>query len=262
MYEELLENIAQKNGLREVNTYLKLVTGLGGIILCLVATSYIAPLFIAIILTSAIILLARIDWRTYGELFIVPFSFAGMSIAVIILVTGGNDVIWQWNPLPLLSLSITKESINEGVFVFCRVVGGMAALIFISLTTPMTDLFIAMRQCRIPSAVLDLTMILYRSIFIIMDHLVQTYHAQLMRLGYTSFSESIRSFATLSGSTFIASWEAGEDLIQAMNARCYTGKFAILGEPHPIQLFALLAVLSFLGVSSIIVVLTQNIALI
>ena len=29
MYEELLENIAQANGLREVNTYIKVVIGLG-----------------------------------------------------------------------------------------------------------------------------------------------------------------------------------------------------------------------------------------
>ena len=64
MYEELLEDIAQANGLREVNTYVKLVVALGAIILCLVSTSYIAPLFIAVLLSCAIILLARVDIRT------------------------------------------------------------------------------------------------------------------------------------------------------------------------------------------------------
>ncbi len=39
MYEELLEDIAQTNGLREVNTSLKLIVGLGAILLCLLSTS-------------------------------------------------------------------------------------------------------------------------------------------------------------------------------------------------------------------------------
>ena len=55
MYEELLEDIAQTNGLREVNTYIKLVAGLGAILLCLLSTSFIAPLFIAVLLSGAII---------------------------------------------------------------------------------------------------------------------------------------------------------------------------------------------------------------
>ena len=64
MFEELLEDIAQKNGLREVNTYLKLATGLGAIILCLLSTSYLPPLVIALVLTGSILLLARVDAKT------------------------------------------------------------------------------------------------------------------------------------------------------------------------------------------------------
>ena len=69
MFEELLEDIAQKNGLREINTYLKLTAGLGAILLCLFSTSYLPPLFIALLLTGAILILARVDAKTYAELF-------------------------------------------------------------------------------------------------------------------------------------------------------------------------------------------------
>jgi cobalt/nickel transport system permease protein len=259
MYEELLEDIAQSNGLREVNTYVKLAAGLGAIILCLLSTSFIAPIFIAVLLSGAIILLARVDVKTYGNLFVVPFWFAVMSVIVIILLSGGNEIYWSWNPFSWLSLSLSRESLNEGIFVFCRVIGGMSALIFIALTTPMTDLFIVMRRCRIPEVVLDLAMIIYRTIFMIMHLLVQTYQAQVMRLGYSSFRESIESLATLCGSVFIASWDAGEDLIRAMDARCYAGKFAMLGENGPVTGYSLLSVGLFLLASSVIVVITQNI---
>ena len=129
MFEELLEDIAQKNGLREVNTYLKLTAGLGAILLCLLSTSYIPPIFIALVLTGAILFLARVDAKTYAELFIVPLWFAFMSVAGIILITGGQDVFWSWNILPSFSLSITRESINQGIFVFCRVIGGMSVCV-------------------------------------------------------------------------------------------------------------------------------------
>ena len=262
MFEELLEDIAQKNGLREVNTYLKLTTGLGAILLCLLSTSFIPPLFIALVLSGTILFLARVDARTYGELFLIPLGFAIMSIAGIILITGGRDIFWQWNLLPGFSLSVTRESINLGVYVFCRVIGGMSAMFFIALTTPMTDIFVILRQCRVPEPVIDLMMIIYRTIFILMDQVIQIYHAQAMRLGYSTYRESIQSFATLCGAAFIASWDAGDDLIRAMDARCYAGKFALLGETRPIELMPCIAVAAFIIISAFVVMAAGTITII
>jgi cobalt/nickel transport system permease protein len=199
--------------------------------------------------------------RTYAELFIFPFSFAIMSVAGIILISGGHDIFWQWDILPSFSLSVTRESINQGIFVFCRVVGGMSAMCFISLTTPMTDIFIVLRQCRIPEVVIDLMMIIYRTIFILMDQVIQIYQAQVMRLGYSSWKESIHSFASLCGAAFIASWNAGEDLVRAMDARCYDGKFALLGENRPIERIPCLVVLVFLTMSTVVVIASGTITL-
>jgi cobalt/nickel transport system permease protein len=254
MFEELLEDIAQKNGLREINTYLKLAAGLGAILLCLLSTSYLAPLFIAFLLTGAVLILARVDVSTYAELFVVPLGFAAMSVAGIILITGGHDVFWRMDLLTGFSLSITRESINQGVFVLCRVVGGMSAMYFIALTTPMTDIFVVLRQCRVPDAVIDLMMIIYRTIFILIDQVVQIYQAQVMRLGYSTYRESLHSFASLCGAAFIASWDAGDDLIRAMDARCYDGKFALLGESRPLERIPCLAVAAFLMLSAAVVI--------
>jgi cobalt/nickel transport system permease protein len=258
MFEELLEDIAQKNGLREINTYLKLITGLGAILLCLISTSYLPPLFIALVLTCAIVFLARVDAKTYAKLFIAPLWFALMSVIGIVLIYGGQTVYWSWEPLPWISLSITRESINQGFLIFCRIIGGMSAICFIALTTPMTDIFIVFRQCRVPEVVIDLMMIIYRTIFILMDQVIQIYHAQVMRLGYSTWRESIHSFASLCGAAFIASWDAGEDLIRAMDARCYDGKFALLGETRPVERMSCLAVVIFLSLSMAVVIVSGN----
>jgi cobalt/nickel transport system permease protein len=262
MFDQFLEDIAQTNGLREVNTYLKLAAGFGGIILCLLSTSYLPPLFIALLLTGSILALAKVDAKTYAELFVVPFWFALFSVAGIILVSGGSEVFWRWDPLPWLSVSITRESINHGFLVFCRIIGGMSAMCFIALTTPMTDIFIVLRHCRIPEILIDLAMIIYRTIFIILDQVKQIYNAQVMRLGYSTWRESIHSFASMCGAVFIASWNAGEDLIRAMDARCYDGKFALLGETRPVERIPFIAVLVFLSVSSLVVFLSKDMTII
>jgi cobalt/nickel transport system permease protein len=261
MFEDLLEEIAQKNGLRHVSTYLKLTGGIGAIILCLLSTSYIGPLFIAALLTFAIIVLARVEVKTYTGFFVYPVWFALLSVAGIILIYGGPTTFWIWNPEPWFSLSITRESINQGFFVFSRIVGGMSAVCFIALTTPMTDLFIVMRRCRIPEVVIDLAMIIYRTIFILMDQVVQIYHSQVMRLGYSTWRESIHSFASLCGAAFIASWESGEDLIRAMDARCYDGKFAIMGDTRKIEFMPAVAVFAFLSASVLVVIISQGITI-
>lgn len=259
VFEELLEDIAQKNDLRETNIYLKLAAGLGAILLCLLSPGFIGPLFVAIFLSGAVLFLARVDAATYAELYIFPLWFAVMSVTGIILITGGNDIFWQWNLAESFSLSVTRQSINHGTLVFCRIIGGISALCFISLTTPMTDIFIALRRCSVPDAVIDLMMIIYRTIFILMDQVIQIYHAQVMRLGYSRYRESIRSFATLCGAAFIASWDAGDDLVRAMDARCYQGKFAVLGETRPAEPVPALAVVLFLAASSVVVILSGSI---
>jgi cobalt/nickel transport system permease protein len=261
MFEELLEDVAQKNGLREVNTWVKLAAGLSALVLCLLSTGYAGPLFIALVLSAAILLLARVDIRTYAGLFLVPLWFALMSSIVIVLISGGEDVFWSWNPLPFLSLSVSRESINTGFFILCRVIGGMSALLFIALTTPMTDLFVVMRKCRIPEFVIDLSMIIYRTIFILMDQVQQIYRAQVMRLGYSGWRESIQSFSMMCGAAFITSWDAGDDLIRAMDARCYNGKFVLLGENRPVELRPLAALVAFVAAGSVAVVASQGMTL-
>lgn len=261
MFEELLEEIAQENALRGTNTYLKLTVGLGALLLSLLSAGFVAPLFIALTMTGALLYLARIDARTLGEAFAAPVSFAVLSVAAIVLVSGGGGAIWSWQPFSWLSLSITPESIDYGIYVLCRTLGGMASLLFIALTTPMTDLFVVMRQCRVPPVLIELVMVVYRTIFTLLDQLVRCYDAQVMRLGYSTRRESIRSFATLCGAVFIASWNTGEDQIRAREMRCYDGRLVVLGETRPVETRPALAAAGFLLAALALTVLSGGVTL-
>lgn len=122
----------------------------------------------------------------------------------------------------------------------------MCALFFISLTTPMTDLFNIMKKSVIPDLLVDLAMIIYRLIFILIEQAVQIYSSQVMRLGYTRRKEAINSFGQMCGSLFINSWIAGEDFVRAMECRCYDGKFPSLTETKPVSVITLIPVTAYL----------------
>jgi len=186
-----------------------------------------------------------------------------MSIVVLLFLLGGGDVIWRFNPVSWINLTITTGSISQSTLVLFRVFGCSISLFFIALTTPMTDLFNGMKRIGIPIELIDLMMIIYRYIFIIYAQAIEIWQAQVMRLGYSRVREAIQSFSMLCGMLFISSWIAGEDLVRAMDCRCYNGVFPTLDIAEPMQMRSLIPVIAYLtGLGGILLMLTTNIGVI
>jgi cobalt/nickel transport system permease protein len=255
MLENLVDNIAQESAFRHINPATKLILCLGSLVICLVSPSPVVPLISGVVLSIVLIVPARVSPVLYGELLLGPAIFTIISVVVLVFLVGGGDVLWQFNPVPWVNLTITVGSLHEGLLVLCRVFGCSVSLFFIALTTPMTDLFDGMKRIGIPIEIIDLMMIIYRYIFIVYNQAVEIWHAQVMRLGYSRPMEAIRSSAMLCGMLFISSWNAGEDLIHAMDCRCYNGIIPSLEQAEPMQMRSLIPVLLYLaGLSGILLV--------
>jgi len=167
-----------------------------------------------------------------------------MSIVVILFITGGGAVLLK---VPDLPLAITADGANLALLLLARVFGGMCSLYFIALTTPMTEVFDILRRIRMPPVLIDLAMLTYRFIFILIEEAGQIYRSQVMRLGYGRFRESIRSFSMLAGALFIRTWESGEALVLAMDARCYDGRLGIPSDSRSVSTLALATTLLYLS---------------
>jgi cobalt/nickel transport system permease protein len=247
MFENLLDSVAQQNAFRHIHTGTKLTLCLGSLIICLISPSPVVPLISGIMLSLVLIIPARIPPALYGELLLGPAIFSVISVVVLLFMIGGGAVIWQFNPVPWINLTISEGAVREGTLVLCRVFGCSVSLFFIALTTPMTDLFNGMKRAKIPIELIDLMMIIYRYLFIVYAQAVEIWQAQVMRLGYSRPIEAIRSFSTLCGMLFISSWNAGEDLIHAMDCRCYDGIMPSLDQTEPIRIKSLLPVIIYLA---------------
>jgi len=225
MMENILEDYAHANALRDMDPRLKLLLGGGAILAGIFSASPVAPAFIALTMAAITVGIARIPTRLYVTLLSIPFSFAALSIIVILFLSGGGDPLWSIMIGPL-TLTATTESADLAALVLARTFSGMCALFFIALTTPMVEIFTVMRSLRLPQEFVDLAMLIYHFIFILIGEVVATRNAQEMRHGYATFKNSLHSFAMLAGVLFVRAWEKGEDLLLAMDARCYDGAFA------------------------------------
>lgn len=240
----LLEDFAQTNGLRQTSPGLKLFLGASSILLSVSSSGPVAPLLVAASMSAAVLFLAKTPARVYARLLLVPVSFALMSITVILFITGGGAVLFV---IPGTPLSVTADGANLALLLLARVFGGMCSLYFIALTTPMTEIFDILRKLRVPAVFIDLAMLTYRFIFILIEEAGQIHRSQVMRLGYGRFRESVHSFGTLSGALFIRTWESGEALVLAMDARCYDGKLSIPGDTRPASIPAIASALLYLS---------------
>jgi cobalt/nickel transport system permease protein len=157
-----------------------------------------------------------------------------------------GEIILSYSAFGWFYLTVSTGSLNEGILILSRVFAGMCSLFFISLTTPVTETFGLLEKCRVPRELIDLSMLIYRFIFVLIEQAGQIYNAQKMRLGYGNLKESINSFGIMSGALFINTWNTAESLILAMDSRCYDGKFAMPGDTVKMSMPLLSLVISFL----------------
>ena len=256
----LLDDYAISNALCETSARLKLFLGLWAILLCVSSTTPIAPLFVAITMSLITVTLAKIPGRIYSRLLLVPLSFALLSVGVVAFMHGSGQTLFSLQ-LFGLNLAIREEGANLALLLIARTFGGMCSLYFIALTTPMIETFAVLKTLHIPESVIELSMMIYRYIFVFLDQAAMIHSAQMMRLGDAGTKNSLNSFAMLCSVLFLRSWEQGERLIVAMDSRCYDGKLDLMEPAEGAKRGAILAVAAYLAAATAIAVLTGGVIL-
>ncbi len=257
---DLLDDYAHSNALRDTSPRLKLLLGLGAILICVASATPIAPLFIAVTMSLITVRLAKIPGRFYSTLLLLPFSFSILSAAVVAFMHGGGSSLFAFNVFGI-SLGIREEGANLALLLISRTFGGMCSLFFIALTTPMLEIFSILKSLGLPDFLVELSMLMYRYIFVFVDQAAVIHSAQVMRLGDAGVKNSLNSFSMLSSVLFLRAWEQGERLIVTMDARCYDGKLDLMEQSGKAGPKATFAVMGYMAVIAAIAVLTRGIQL-
>ncbi len=225
---DLLDDYAYKNALRTVNPRLKLLLGFASILICTFSTSFLAPLAVAASMSIITVRAAKIPLRFYLKILLIPLPFVLFSAFAILLLQGG-DALFSFTIFGI-SLGASSDSANLALLLLFRTFGGMSSLFFIALTTPMVEILSILKSAGIPAVLIELSMLIYRYIFVLLDQAVTISNAQVTRLGDSSLKNSLKSFSMLSSVLFLRSWEQGERLMIAMDSRCYDGRLEIMDQ--------------------------------
>ncbi len=241
-----LDTIAHTNPLRSHDTRLKIGFALTMMLIIIASPSALPPLIAFIVMSVLILYVVKVKPKTYILLLSPPFLFGLIALIMMSLFFGYHYPLYSFEIFSH-TFTVYKDGMSTGLLVIARTIAASSSLFFLALTTPMTELFIAMRWLRIPQVIIEIAMLIYRYIFVFLEEAERMWIATKIR-GEGGFITRIKLFSMLAGTLFLRTLQQGEKLIIAMNSRCYQGEMLNLASlsdekripPHPFVVSAII----------------------
>ena len=143
-------------------------------------------------------------------------------MAVVQLFVGTHIVA----TIPYLGWNIYQEGITFAILIFARVLSAASILNLLITVTPMETLLDSLAWFRVPSVILDTTMLMYRYISVVSEEKARIYKAQQSRCGYTKsvgIFRKLGNYGTVGGMLLVKSFDRALKVGDAMVSRGYTG---------------------------------------
>jgi cobalt/nickel transport system permease protein len=181
---------------------------------------------------------ARIPVRVYGSVLVVMLLFLLTSIPALVLeiVPVHQRAMIQTNSLGGLVVGnwycfISQPGFIQAMEVAVRSLACTACLLSILFTIPFAELLSILRQCRIPTVLIDLLLLMYRFIFLFLDVLTQLQLAQRARGGYRTHQRWMHSAGLLVSQLMVRSLQHYHRSSLALASRGFNGNFQVYSNP-------------------------------
>lgn len=231
-----IDQFAYANKLKHVHPAEKAVMALFTLLVCQVANSWVISVLILTLMAGLTVYKAGIPWRVWLRMMAFPGAFFLVgAMAVLIHIGYGTESqllahAWQIGPW---TLGVMKGQLPLVVLILTRGLASVSCMFFLILTTPMLEIMVLLRYIKIPALFIELTELIYRFIFVLLENALAIYTAQGARLGYSTVPRSFRSFGTLVVVLFMKTYQRATQLQWALEARGYDGELRVLVRKYP-----------------------------
>ncbi len=209
----LTEQSAYTNRWRQVSPIAKGCFSLCGMVAAFAAGSPRTALLIALILSVATVFGAGIPGVRYLRVAAPPLLFlAASGLSLLVSLDFGSST-------SAVALRLAESEFPRIAQACSRSLACLTALLFLALTTPLSDLISLLRRCKLPDTLLDLMTLCYRTLFVLSEAVHETITAQSARLGYATFTISLRSLGGLVTNLIVQVWQRSLMLHMAAQAR-------------------------------------------
>lgn len=160
-----------------------------------------------------------------------PLFIVVMILALkIFLGNGDATVLFR---IAGIAVSIHQGGLHEGVHIVSRILGAVSVAVLLGQVMTFTETMAALAWLRIPRGLVDVSLLAWRSLFMLYDDAGVVYTAQKNRLGYCGLRRSLRSFGSMAGMLTIRAFDGSQSMTTAMTQRGYDGTLPQLRESRP-----------------------------
>lgn len=225
----LIDDYAYKNKLSKVNPNMKFAIGMLLLILSMINTYYYISVLIIVLMSFIIVAVAKIEFKDYLHFIKIPLVFLVISITMILLSFSKSkeSLLYSIN-IGSMYVGVSDESIISSTHLFFRALSCLTCIYFIMLTTPFNQLIFVFKKLRLPDIVLELSMLMYRFIFIFMEEVSDIRKSQELRFGYINLKNGYNSFGLLVSMLFQRMMIRYDEMSIALDMKLYDGTFHIV----------------------------------
>jgi cobalt/nickel transport system permease protein len=246
-----LDTLAYSNRLRHLPPAQKLCFAMVILLIALV-THY--PIQIAIFgwMSVWIVFYAGIPWRIYSGMMLGMLAFLVTSLpAIAIEYTSAispdvqADSLWQmtvWGG----KIYLSRQGSIQAISVLIRSLASTSALFFIVLTIPAIDLATTCQKIGCPPILIELSLLVYRFIFLLADTAQTIITAQVSRGGYRTHQLRMNSLNLLVQQLIQRTASRYQQLILGVRSRGFEQEFRFW-QPHSYQYSRRYAIESIAG---------------
>lgn len=140
-------------------------------------------------------------------------------------------------------IALAPGGLEAAAGVAARSEAGLSCLLFLSLTTPASDLMAGLRRLGVPSEITEVALLTYRFLFLLADTAAAMNAAQAARLGHVGLRRRLRSLGVLVANLLPRALDRARRLEVGLSARGWNGDMRVLSRPGAVSLPGLAAVL-------------------
>jgi cobalt/nickel transport system permease protein len=201
----------------------KSALSLGMLVAAMALPPWPGGLVVLTMMLTATLGVARVPVRTYFRLAAVPLTFlvAGVVPLLVSVEFGG---VW------LISLSWATGGGELVLRVTLRSLAALSCLLFLSMTTPVPQVLRVLRNLRIPAVLTEVSLLVYRDVWVFVDTVRAIRAAQSARLGYRDLRTSYRSLGMLMATLFGQALQRARIMERGLQARNWQGEIRVLDE--------------------------------
>lgn len=227
----IIDDYAYKNKLSKANPNMKFAIGMLLLILSLINPYNYISLLVIGIMSFVIVGIAKIELKDYIHFIRIPFVFLILSIIMILLNFSKDkeSLLYSIN-IGSLYIGVSNESIVSSTRLFFRALSCLTCIYFIMLTTPFNQLIFVFKKLHLPDIVLEISMLMYRFIFIFMEEVADIRKSQELRFGYINLKNAYNSFGLLVNMLFKRMMIRYDEMSIALDMKLYDGTFYIVEE--------------------------------